>query len=255
MTKHIIDQNDERILIVSAIQRISKKLLKTPTQLEYKIHRANNELSLEQITYRFGRYSAAVKEAGLTPNDFQKPPKQREIEKSELINEFIRIAQIEAKVPSKDFFRANSLYSWTPYKTKWGSWKNAVDYITTNYQKELGFVHIKLEDKIRLKKRKELKRNCALVFEPSNEMEAIVLFGILADSLGYKILKVQTDFPDGIIEKDGLQIPVEFEFLSSNYLQHGHPLDFDGLCICWRNDCSLGKIKIFSLEEYIRTVT
>jgi len=99
------------------------------------------------------------------------------------------------------------------------------------------------------------RKDCALVFEPSNEMETIILFGILADSLGYKILKVQTDFPDGLIEKDGVQIQVEFEFLSSNYLQHGHPLDFKGLCICWRNDCSLGKINILSLEEYVRTLT
>jgi hypothetical protein len=254
MNRHAYDKADENLKIISAIQRIHNILKKTPTQKDYKIHRTQDELSLEQILYRFGRYSEAVKAAGLKPNDFQIPPRHPEITKSELIEEFVRIAKIESKIPSKEFFRANSKYSWTPYKTKWGSWKEAVYFITTNFQDKLGNISTRSRSNASNKKRTKLKIECPLVFEPKNEIETIVLFGLLAKDLGYKILKIQSDFPDGLLEKDGQEIPVEFEFLSSNYLQHGHSRGFQGLCICWRKDSDLGNITTLSLEEYIRNL-
>lgn len=250
--KHKYDIQDEQDSIRKSILRIAEELKKTPTQKEYKIHRNKNELSLEQITYRFGRWSDAVNFAGLEPNDFQNPPRNNIITEQELIDEFIRVANIEKKIPGQQFFRANSKFSWTPYKTKWGSWKEAVVYISLKYPERFNFDIVVNDTKVKKEKRKLLGHDCALIYEPTNEYETVVLFGIFAKELGYKILKIQTDFPDGILEKCGQEILVEFEYLSSNYIQHGHPLDFDGICICWRKDCELTGIDIISLEEYIR---
>ncbi len=64
--------------------------------------------------------------------------------------------------------------------------------------------------------------------------------------------EIKSAFPDAILEKNGKEILVEFEFLSSNYIEHCHPDDKKYLCICWRKDIELKETSIFSLEEYIR---
>jgi hypothetical protein len=254
MQKHPYDKQDETNLIISAIKRIANKIHRTPTQKDYKLLRSEDELSLDQVYYRFGKWSNAIVAAGLKPNDFQNPPRQEPFDSKDLIDDFIRVANIENKIPSQHFFRVNSKYSWTPYKTKWGSWKNAIDYILCNHYSRLNFEVPRETHVISEKKRKKLTIDCPLIYEPTNEYETIVLFTSFSKQLGYKILKVQSDFPDAILIKDGAEILVEFEFLSSNYLQHCHPLDFKGICICWRKDCELGNIKIISLEDLVRSL-
>jgi len=253
MTKHRFDIEDEKESIKRSIRRISDHIGKTPTQKEYKKYRNSKEFSLEQVLYRFGGiWSDAVKYAGLEPNPFQQPPRPPEITREELIDEFVRVANEVGKVPSPHLFRSKAKFSWVPYKTRWGSWRAAVEDITQSYSDRFEFnVNTEKKNK-KLKNRKKLRFGIPLIFEPTNEIETIILFSFLADELGYNIKEVKSDFPDAILEKDGKDINVEFEFLSSNYLQHCHPLDFDGICICWRKDSDIPHIEILSLEEYIR---
>lgn len=250
--KHKFDIEDEKESIKISILRISKELGKTPTQKEYKEYRNKEELSVEQIFYRYGKWSDALKAAGLNPNPFQKPPHQLEIEEDELIKNFIQVSNSLGKIPAANEFRVHSRYSWTPYKRKWGSWNNVIKHFISKYKDGFSFRVNLIEDKEAIARRKKFLFECPLIYEPINEFETIALFCFLAKELGYKIRSIRSDFPDGILEKDGKEILVEFEFLSSNYLQHCHPKKFNGLCICWRKDVELGDIKIFSLEEYIR---
>jgi hypothetical protein len=78
------------------------------------------------------------------------------------------------------------------------------------------------------------------------------LFTLLAKELGIKILKVNAACSDGLIIRDGKEIRVEFEYVSSNYLQHAHPVLPDILCICWRKDVEIAGLEIIALEEYLR---
>jgi len=89
-------------------------------------------------------------------------------------------------------------------------------------------------------------------YEPRNEFEVIALFVCLCDELGYKIKKIRADFPDAILEKDGIEIETEFEYVSSNYEAHCHPVHEKYLCICWRKDKSIKGLNIFSIEKYLR---
>ena len=86
MTKHKYDIQDENDSIKASILRIAGVLSKTPTQKEYKENVNKGELSLEQIIYRFGTWSDAIKYSGLKPNPFQQPPRAPEITRRELIN-------------------------------------------------------------------------------------------------------------------------------------------------------------------------
>jgi hypothetical protein len=252
MKKHQFDLQDEQDAIQSAIRRIASCLGKTPTQHEYKTKRNPNEPSLEQITYRLGTWSAAVQKAGLEPNPSQQPPRQPEITKQQLVDEFIRVANELGRISGTHQFRAKSCYSWTPYKTNWGSWRQAVDFIIGEYGHRFCFEVKTSKQKKATTPRKRLSISCPLLFEPQNEYETIALFCLLAEELGFAIKSIRSDFPDGLLEQNGTDVPVEFEFLSSNYRQHCHPANFNGTVICWRKDDDLDGIKIISLEEYLK---
>lgn len=253
MTKHRFDIEDENESIRRSILRVSKLLGKTPTQKQYKTHRKSTELSLEQIIYRFGNWSNAVQHVGLKPNPFQQPPRSPELTKEELIEEFIRVANEAGKIPRSHSFRSKAKFSWRPYITKWGSWRNAVNFIIANHRDRLSFTIPSPTTKLQKKRRKnKLKISCPLLYEPENEYETIALFCLLAGELGFSIKRIRSDFPDALLIHDGREIEAEFEYLSSNYLQHCHPTDFRGLCICWRRDIDLEDIQIICLEEYLR---
>lgn len=252
MKKHKFDIEDERDAIRLTIQRVASCLDKTPTQREYKTERKESDPSLEQITYRLGTWSSAVQSAGLEPNPSNQPPRQPEITKQQLVDEFLRVANELGRIPSMYQFRANACFSWTPYKTNWGSWRQAVDFIKENHSNRFCFEAKPSKQKKSTAHRKHLGVSCPLLFEPQNEYETIALFCLLAEELNFRIKHIRSDFPDALLEQDGVDIPVEFEFLSSNYQQHCHPAEFDGIVICWRKDIDLEGIRIISLEEYVR---
>jgi len=252
MNKHSYDIMDEKQSIRLSIKRVAELLGKTPTMKEYKQHRRKEEFSLEQITYKYGTWSEALRMAKLEPNPSQQPPHQPKITKQDLIEEFIRVSNEVGKIPGTHLFRSKAKYSWRPYMTNWGSWRKAVSQITEQYARRFNFDVDSKRAKDTSKRRKKLEIDLPLKFVPSNEDETVILFALLANELGFEILRVQSDFPDGILRKDGKEILVEFEFLSSNYLQHCHPLSFDGICICWRKDVDIEGIEILSLEDYVR---
>ncbi|MCK4620505.1 MAG: hypothetical protein KAT52_11215 [Desulfobacterales bacterium] len=139
MSKHHFDIEDEKTAVANSIRRIADLLDRTPTQKQYKTNRIEGELSLEQILYRYGRWSDAVKHTGLKPNAYQKPPRSPEITEQQLIDDFVRVANKLARIPGATQFRSESKYSWTPFKTRWGSWRGAVDYILKNHSDRFTF--------------------------------------------------------------------------------------------------------------------
>jgi len=250
MAIHKFDKQDKKVEIRNEIRRIGVLIGKTPTMHDFKSTKTN--ISLHQIIYFYGSWNEAVKDAGLEINPTFQPPLYK-VPKQELIDEFIKVANEIGAIPGMNVFRSKSKFSWTPYKTTFGSWANAVKYIIDNYKNKFTF---KAENKERNNgnngNRKLLKFSCPLVNIPQNEFETIVLFSYLAPKLGYMIEMVRAEFPDAILIKEGKKINCEFEYLSSNYIQHGHPQDGSCICICWRKDIDINNIEVFSLEEYLR---
>lgn len=68
---------------------------------------------------------------------------------------------------------------------------------------------------------------------PVNEMGVVVLF---AQQDLFKIVSIQAEFPDAIVELDDVQYRVEFEFRASNFKNHRHDIRKCDLIICWEND-------------------
>lgn len=253
MATHKFDKEDKKEDVRKEIRKIANQLGKTPTMREFK--RCKTDITLDRIIYFYGSWNEAVKDAGLEPTpEVGSPlfPRYR-IPKQELIDEFIRIANEVNGIPSQNTFAARAKFSYRPYKSNFGSWENAVKYMTDNFKDKFNF-RIEERNKVEGKKedKKPLKFSCPLQYIPQNEFETIILFSFLAAKLGYLIETVRAEFPDAVLIKDGQKINCEFEYLSSNYLQHGHPQDGSCICICWRKDVEIKNTEVFSLEEYLR---
>ena len=252
MATHKFDKEDKKEEIRNILQKTAKRFGKTQTIQEFKRSEAN--ISFDQIVYYYGSWNEAIKDAGLEINPTKQPP-SNQINKQELIDEFIRVANELGVIPGSHLvFQSKAKFSVGPYKTTFGSWKKTVEYIVDNYKDKFIFKAERKEKRmeITIKNRKLLKFLCPLLYTPQNESETIALFCYLAPRLGYMIKNVRAEFPDAVLIKDGQEIKCEFEYLSSNYIQHGHSQDGSCICICWRKDIEVKGVEVFSLEEYLR---
>lgn len=101
-----------------------------------------------------------------------------------------------------------------------------------------------------------------LVYSPINEQGVVFLFGRLLDDLNMYIEEVRTKYPDCVARrytgKGWTRVYVEFEYLSSNFILHGHdPKDCD-IIICWEDDLSkeqkkkVDGVEIIELKSLIK---
>jgi hypothetical protein len=80
-----------------------------------------------------------------------------------------------------------------------------------------------------------------LRYEPVNEQGVVLLFGMLAEDLGYLIEAAQKGFPDcqalrQVAPDRWQRVNIEFEFESKNFRDHGHPLTGCDVIVCWRHN-------------------
>jgi len=76
---------------------------------------------------------------------------------------------------------------------------------------------------------------------PVNEQGVVLLFGMLADELGYIVEAVQNAFPDceakrRISPTRWQRVRIEFEFESKNFRDHGYPTHDCDVNVCWRHN-------------------
>ncbi|HZU31200.1 MAG TPA: hypothetical protein VFB79_08805 [Candidatus Angelobacter sp.] len=93
-----------------------------------------------------------------------------------------------------------------------------------------------------------------LVCGPTNELGVILLFGALAEKLGFMVLRVQTEFPDceawRVVEKERLQqVRIEFEYESRNFLSHAHDPAGCDLIVCWEDNWPECPVEVVELKS------
>jgi len=85
---------------------------------------------------------------------------------------------------------------------------------------------------------------------PTNEAETIELYKLVEGRLGWRIVHLQTAFPDAIIEnRNGTRLVAEFEYRASNFRNHQHDQAGCDLVICWRHDWSSACLPVWALED------
>lgn len=94
-----------------------------------------------------------------------------------------------------------------------------------------------------------------LIYAPVNEMGVILLFGMVFEELGMIVEEVRIGFPDATIRRFNGQgwtkEFVEFEYKSSYYKQHKHPLHGCDIIVCWSHDWSDCPLEICELISLI----
>jgi len=95
-----------------------------------------------------------------------------------------------------------------------------------------------------------------LVYSPMNENGVIFLFGKVMEDLNMYIEEIKPGFPDCIgrrfTGKGWERVAIEFEYKSSNFLQHGHNPDECDIIVCWEHDWDDCPIEVIELKEVIR---
>lgn len=254
MPMHKYDKKDLKDSIIAEIRQLAKSLGHTPTIVEWK--QQSPKHSADRVLNQFGTWNNAVEAAGLLPNPTKKPPRN-DIPKQKIISELIRVANKLGRFPSHPVFSSNAQISRGPVEHCFGSWVKAKQHILLHHSSDLTFKQeFKNKKDITLTKqnREKLRINLPLTYIPNNELETLVLFSLLAEKLGMQIVQVQSEFPDLEIITNGQLKKAEIEYLSSNYLEHGHPLSPEILCICWRKNKEIPGVRIIDLESYVRTI-
>jgi hypothetical protein len=98
---------------------------------------------------------------------------------------------------------------------------------------------------------------CARAGSPMNEAGVIYLFGVMAERLGYVVMRIQPGFPDceamRRIEEDRWQrVRIEFEYESRNFLKHMHEANECDLIVCWTNNWPECPLEVLELRNELQ---
>ncbi len=97
-----------------------------------------------------------------------------------------------------------------------------------------------------------------LVYSPVNENGVVFLFGRVVDDLHMYIEEVKPGFPDCVARrftgKGWERILIEFEYLSSNFKQHGHDPEGCDIIVCWEHDWKACPIEVIELKAEIQSM-
>jgi hypothetical protein len=96
----------------------------------------------------------------------------------------------------------------------------------------------------------------ALSHAPTNEQGVIFLFGTVAQQLGFKVMRLQTTFPDceamREVEPERWQwVRIEFEYESRNFLAHMHPAKDCDLIVCWSHNWKECPLEVLELKTVV----
>jgi len=102
----------------------------------------------------------------------------------------------------------------------------------------------------------------AFAYVPTYEAEVVSLFSSVADELGFEIVAQRPAFPDcearrliNARRKRYTKCLIEFEFKSSDYRKHNHPLKNCNLIVCWEHDWKDCPLEVLELSSRIRRLS
>lgn len=95
-----------------------------------------------------------------------------------------------------------------------------------------------------------------IVYGPLNEQGVVFLFSKVHDDLGIKIEAIQQAFPDAKARRFNgrgwVEEKIEFEYKSSEFLNHGHDVDKCDIIVCWIDDWKDCPLEVIELKNIIK---
>lgn len=268
--------------IIGEIRRVAGLLNVTGLSLaEFKRHGRVGE---HAVRNSFGSWNEAIAAAGLTPTPSgpQVHPKRRDDD--EYLLEIVRLWKELGHVPSGAQMSAKGRFSEWPYQRRWGSFGKACELALASYVTReepqgkadpaehptptaLGSASVVVPTTVKplvsLGQKKvqfgEPIDFRGLRFAPVNEDGVIFLFGMVSRELGFLIESVRTEYPDcegkRCVDKKGERwehVRIEFEYKSSNFVEHGHDPEGCDLIVCWIHDWLESSVEVLELRSQLR---
>lgn len=93
---------------------------------------------------------------------------------------------------------------------------------------------------------------------PINELGVVYLFGMIAEEMGFLVEALHTAYPDceakRIIKGSGKRwqrVLIEFEYRSSNFIEHGHDVKKCDMIVCWEHNWPECPIEVIELRKVL----
>jgi len=261
----------------AAILALAEKLKQAPTIPELMKHAG---IDRPEIRKHFGNYKQALEECNLDV-----PERGRKIELGRLFADWVEVVRALKKIPTVFEYERRSKYSSRPLTRCAGSWNMVAERMKL-YAEEHG-LDGEFRDVMELIELQGGRRGGAAVsstevaadvcserqkdsrptygaliaawghvYGPTNEGGVISLFGAMAVSLGFLILKIQTEFPDcealRVAGKDrNRPVKIEFELESRNFLRHGHDPNGCDIVVCWEHNWPECPLEVIELKKAV----
>lgn len=263
--------------VIAAIQECAQRLGHVPSVTEL---RQLQNVSKRAIRRCFGNYRAALEACGL-----ERKGAGHKLNARDLFLDWAAVARRTGKAPSIAEYELHGKHCGGPLARLYGSWTNVPAGLMGYVQKEgleeewrdvMEIIARHLEDGRRTRQsvpalgtttKPRILRNDPLYGEalqhpaishaPTNENGVIFLFGIVAQELGFKVQRIQAEFPDceamrqvepGVWQR----VRVEFEFESRNFLRHLHEVAQCDVIVCWKNNWADCPLEVVELREVVR---
>jgi hypothetical protein len=272
-TENVTKENLSREEVIAAIRACTEKLGRVPNRVELMKHTG---LTRHDVNRYFGNYMLALKECNL-----EKTGSGMKIDMDRLFRDWTRVVRTLKALPKVYQFESESRYSIRPFRRLFGPWRNVPDgmkryalerRLTDDWQDVMELIDGQAKGEADGQKTVgsssdskilagrpmygQLIRPFPLVCAPVNEFGVIFLFGALAEQMGFLVLRIQGQYPDGeafrVVAEGRLQrVKIEFELESRNFLRHGHDPAKADLIVCWENNWPECPLEVIELKKVI----
>jgi len=219
---------------------------------------ADGHVNVSTIIRAFGGFSEAVIQAGLKPSRIYKRNSDT------MLKELGELVTVLNRRPSKTEVTENLSYNARHYEKEFGSLEKACELARKRAQPSEGSEQAPPSSNLNVSLTRTTSRRRygpiidfpGLKHAPINEMGVVLLFGMLADDLGFVVESVQISFPDCDAKRrsrDGSFVGyrIEFEYKSSSFEAHGHNPDECDLIVCWEHDWKDCPLEVLELSEVV----
>jgi HNH endonuclease len=275
--------------MIAAIKASAEKLGRAPTTRELYLA-TGGRLRRAQVSKRFGTYTRALKECGLTRHDSARPHTMME-----LFIAWATVARKVRRVPTTGDYRQEGTISDQCLARRFGRWGVVHGGMLKFLEREKlegdwGDVAEIIRQHTRARRRatatetsasgeqiaaqiRELTEqnpppmddrplygepisHPAMSHAPTNESGVMVLFGAMARELGFMVTRVQAGFPDceamRRMRNGRLQrVLIEFEYESKNFSLHLHDPAGCDLIVCWVHNWKECPVEVIELSKMI----
>ena len=258
----------------AAILALAEKLKQAPTIPELMKHAG---IDRPEIRKHFGNYKQALEECNL-----EVPERGRKVEIDRLFLDWTEVVRALKKIPTVFEYERRSKYSSRPlmrYARSWnmvaermklyaeehgldGEFRDVLDLVEAQPGGGRGGTAVSSTQEVTARQKDDRPTYGALigawghVYGPTNEGGVIALFGAMAASLGFLILKIQTEFPDceavRVAGKDrNRPVKIEFEYESRNFLRHMHDPTKCDIIVCWEHNWPECPLEVIELKKAV----